>query len=262
LAEWALLQKHLLCCVFAKKKSVTFVLLILSFMGFNARSYLFLLLMVSFTIARAASDVADLPLREFPATSNQKILLVYFTGDGGWNSFSQQLVKQVNSRNYPVVAFDCRKYFWEAKTPKKFAEDVQRIISHYLLSWKLEKVAFVGYSFGADVAAFLPTQLQKSIVEKLLPIALMSPTYSTDFEIKLTDLMGGSTKVDRKYNVQEALLKSNVPVLCIFGKDEDLYMKEGLIANGKIVVREIPGSHRYDNNVELLTSLILENIAL
>lgn len=237
----------------------------LSFMGINSRGYLLTLIIgftFRFTLTCAATDVTDLPIKEFPAVNNQKKLIIYFTGDGGWNNFSQQLVRKINSQNYPVVVFDCRKYFWDAKSPNKFAGDVQRIISHYTLTWKLDKVAFVGYSFGADVAAFLPTQLEKSFIDKLLPMALMSPSNSTDFVIRLTDLIGPSTEEERKYNVQEALFKSTIPILCIFGKDEDLSLKKNLHANGKIEIRHIPGSHRYNSNVELLAGLILKNIAL
>ena len=231
-------------------------------MGIYPVRFLFVLFMLASgpSLAGAPSGLSDLPLREFPSMGGEKILLVYFTGDGGWNNFSQQLVRQINANHCPVVAFDCRKYFWEAKDPVKFAEDVQRLISHYLALWKLEKVALVGYSFGADVVAFLPAQLQHSFVDKLLPITLMSPSHSTDFEVRLSDLIG-STKGERKYNVQEALLKSHVPVLCVFGQEEDLYLKENLGGNKKIRIKHIPGSHRYDNDTALLTGLIMENIA-
>ncbi|HOO09611.1 MAG TPA: AcvB/VirJ family lysyl-phosphatidylglycerol hydrolase, partial [Cyclobacteriaceae bacterium] len=103
-------------------------------MGIYPVRFLFVLFMLASgpSLAGAPSGLSDLPLREFPSMGGEKILLVYFTGDGGWNNFSQQLVRQINANHCPVVAFDCRKYFWEAKDPVKFAEDVQRLISHYL----------------------------------------------------------------------------------------------------------------------------------
>jgi len=220
-----------------------------------------LLLLVSFRgMGQSVSDVKNLPLREIQSSNPGKILFVYFTGDGGWNKFSQQLVEEIKTKNNSVIVFDSRKYFWDVKTPDQFAKDVNALLKHYLALWKLDKVAIVGYSFGADVAAFLPTKLEKGFADRLLPMVLLSPSYSSDFEVKLSDLMGSSSKEERKYNVQEALLKSTVPILCVFGTDEELYLKENLVMSSKITLKEIPGSHRYDNDVVMLTKLILDTV--
>lgn len=221
--------------------------------------FILFLLINFFAVGQNESTINDLPLRAFPSSKNQGVLFIYFTGDGGWNNFSQQLAERLNNNN-PVVVFDSRKYFWNAKTPDIFAGDVQRVIDYYRNIWKLDKVAIVGYSFGADVAAFLPARLKSTTSGHLLPMVLLSPSYSSDFEVKLSDLLGSSSKVERKYNVQDALLKGNFPVLCVFGEDEDLYLKESLGKLGKVKIKEIPGSHRYGNNVELITDLILATV--
>lgn len=228
-------------------------------MKFRFLSLLFLLACIT-SSAQDITEVKDLPLHTFPATYNKQILYLYFTGDGGWNNFSQQLVEQLRIDNHPVVAFDSRKYFWNAKTPEKFTTDVQHTIEYYCASWKLDRIVIVGYSFGADVAAFLPARLKLTKVNKIVSMVLLSPSYSTDFEVKLSDMISGSSKVERKYNVEAELLKSTVPVLCLFGEDEDLYLNEALTKSGKVKVKEIPGSHRYDNNVELIIKLILSTI--
>jgi type IV secretory pathway VirJ component len=220
-----------------------------------------LLLVVSLVInGQPNESINQLPLRAFPTKGNPKVLFVYFTGDGGWNNFSQQLVEQLHAQHHPVVAFDSRKYFWNAKTPAQFAKDIDNLLSYYNALWKTERVAFIGYSFGADVAAFLPGQLKTP--NAIISMALLSPSYSSDFEVKLSDLMGSNTKVERKYNVQDALIKSTIPILCIFGEEEELYLKKSLEKSSKIKIKNIPGAHRYDNNVELLVSLILENTSL
>lgn len=220
-----------------------------------------LLITVSLAVhAQSNENIKQLPLRAFPTKGTPKVLFVYFTGDGGWNNFSQQLVEQLAAQHYPVVAFDSRKYFWNPKTPTQFATDVDNLLTYYHSLWKTERVAFIGYSFGADVAAFLPSHLKKT--SSIISMALLSPGYSSDFEVKLSDLMGNSTKVERKYNVQDALLKSTIPILCIFGEDEELYLKQSLEKSSKLKIKNIPGSHRYDNNVELLVTLILENTRL
>ena len=126
----------------------------------------------------------DLPLRESFIHGRGKILLVYFAG--WWMEQFQPTVGAVNQCQ-PLPGGGVwihRKYFWEAKSPVKFAEDVQRLISILFYLWKLEKVAVVGYSFGADVVGFLPEQLQHSFVDKLLPITLMSFPFNGFFEVR------------------------------------------------------------------------------
>jgi type IV secretory pathway VirJ component len=210
--------------------------------------------------AQSASDVSNLPLRVYPSSKKLDILLIYFTGDGGWNNFSQDLVAKMKSNGYPVIVFDSRKYFWNEKTPDKFSSDVQLTIDYYLAAWKLDKVAIVGYSFGADVAAFLPSHLHKGLIERILAMVLLSPSYSSDFEVKLADLIGSGTKVERKYNVQQAILKSPIKTLCIFGEDEDLYLKSALRESAIIEIKEVPGSHQFNNNMDLINELILARI--
>ncbi len=216
-----------------------------------------LLLATSINSFSQSSEIENLPLKAFPTTGNQKVLFVYFTGDGGWNNFSQHLVEQLVSRHLPVVVFDSRKYFWNEKTPMQFAQDVDKLIAYYHTIWKTARVAFIGYSFGADVAAFLPANLKQT--NNIVSVALLSPSYSSDFEVKLSDLIGNGSKVERKYNVQNELTKSTIPILCIFGEEEELYLKKNLEKSSKIKIKNIPGSHRYDNDIELLVNLILEN---
>lgn len=88
---------------------------------------------------------------------------------------------------------------------------------------------------------------------------LLSPSRSTDFEIKLSDMIGGGTNSqDREYNVIEKIIHSPVKLLCIFGKDENINFREILMQSDKVSLMEIPGSHKYDNNISLITNLILE----
>ena len=76
--------------------------------------------------------------------------------------------------------------------------------------------------FRADVAAFLPARLPANVIRQTSLLVLISASASTDFVVKLSDLIIGSDSKDRKYDVAAELKKSVLPVLCIFGVDEDL----------------------------------------
>lgn len=79
------------------------------------------------------NPVTDLPLQLSWAKGNHEVLMIYLTGDGGWNSFYQQLVNEFEKHEYGVVILNTRKYFWNEKSPEVFASDTSRLsrfISH------------------------------------------------------------------------------------------------------------------------------------
>lgn len=87
----------------------------------------------------------------------------------------------------------------------------------------------------------------------------MSPGLSTDFEIKLADMVG-TTSVDRKYKILPELEQTQVPILCLFGEDEELEIKAYSKESAMIVVKILSGGHRYNYETQNLVNLILQNI--
>lgn len=213
----------------------------------------------SLVSAQDSLAVAKLPVEIVRATIEKDVLVVYITGDGGWNTFSQDMGKSFASNGYSVVALNSRKYFWEAKTPDTFTIDIEKLSAHYLRKWKKSKCIIVGYSFGADVVAFLPLKLSKAFASQVTLLALLSPSASTDFVIKLSDLIGGADTPDRTYKVGIAVNKTTLPMLCIFGKDEDLILKRELQAGKMIHIEILPGSHRYNQGSANLVQHILHS---
>ena len=222
---------------------------------------LFFLLLTGCFMGKAQDT---LPIDKFPIQvlgnfKELKPFILYLTGDGGWNSFSQQFCNDIYKEGYSIVALNSRRYFWEAKTPDRFINDLEEIISYYLKQSQVKEFCIVGYSFGADVGAFIPAMLSNNLKEKLHPMVLMSPGLSTDFEVKLMDLLGGP-EVSRKYKILPELDQTTVPILCIFGEDEELEIKEYLKESGKITVKVLDGGHRYNFETQTLVDLIIDKI--
>jgi type IV secretory pathway VirJ component len=187
-------------------------------------------------------------------------MLVYLTGDGGMNSFSKSLVKTLNDQGYAVVALDTRKYFWEKKAPAQFAKDARQFIDHYLRQWNKSSFALLGYSFGADVGAFLPPLLPEGTSSKLRSVVLLSPGFSTGFVTKISNMLGmGSTDKD-PYKVYPQLLKSPAPVLCIFGATEGSDFYPAIKPNAKLKKVLVPGSHKYNDDVTLIARTIIQEL--
>ena len=145
-----------------------------------------------------------------------------------------------------------RKYFRIKKTPESFAQDIEILMNFYINDWGKSSVIIIGYSFGADVAAFLPKRLSDSMLSKLKYVALLSPSISTDFVINLKDLIGDSRNTKRKYKIGPEISESKVPIICIFGTNEDLKLKITLVKSKKIIIHELPGNHRYEYNAALV----------
>ncbi len=222
--------------------------------------YTLILIIFLFPIGQRASAQAPdagLPLHLFPKSGN-KPLVVYLTGDGGMNSFSKSLVGQLTAQGYAVVALDTRKYFWEKKTPAQFGKAAEDFIQKYLNAWNKTSFILVGYSFGADVGAFVPPQLSPGMAGKLRSVVLLSPGFSTGFVTRLTNMLGMGGSDNDKYKVLPQVLKSPAPVRCVFGQEEGSDFYASLNPTAKIQKTTVPGSHRYNDNVKLIAELITQ----
>ena len=200
--------------------------------------------------------IENLPLQLSMNKGSNTKLVIYITGDGGWNNFSRKLTEEFEHKGYGVVSLNTRKYFWERKTPDIFARDIEYLINYYMGKWRKNSVLIVGYSFGADVAAFLPERLSKNLLKKMNHIVLLSPSASSDFVINLSDLIGDSKNTRRKYKVEPELNKTTFPIVCVFGMNEDLKLKNTLIKKKTLTIYELPGSHQYKNDMALLVKMI------
>ena len=200
----------------------------------------------------AQTDIHSLPVYEVQTPGVPKGLIFYVTGDGGWNSFSKDLCSSLAQEGFDVVALDAKKYFWNERSPDTFSSDMSTIVMHYQNKWAVNDWILVGYSFGADVAPFALSRLNKKMV--MLPKAclLLHPSTSTDFEVKVLDMISMTSTV-RKYDVVAEIQKSPCPTLCLIPQDGQTIP----YTNGSLIkVKKLPGNHRFDNIDKLTTSIL------
>ena len=215
--------------------------------------------MLGSTVRLKAQDVrsvTDLPLQLSASKGSNTALMIYLSGDGGWNEFNQELVHEFEKQGSGVVTLNSRKYFWNGKTPDAFARDVDELSKYYMKEWNKSGVIIVGYSFGADVGIFLPARVSAELHKKIVSIALISPSASSDFVIRLSDMIGESENVNRNFKVKPEIEKTDLPVVCIFGKDEELMLKNSLRKSKNLTIHELPGDHRYNDDFNALSKLI------
>ncbi len=196
-----------------------------------------------------------LPLKVWQGKADHP-LVFYISGDGGMNKFSTRLCADINTGGYQVTAMDARSYFWHKKSPEETVADISRYIEKELPLFSTQHFVLVGYSFGADVMPFVVNKLPAALKSKLISVVLLSPSVSTDFEIHLADLFGGSAK--RSMEVLPAINAMQIPkAAIIFGSDEPGYGKGRLTLRNGVVVT-IHGNHHYDGDIQRVASIVMK----
>ena len=188
----------------------------------------------------------NLPVEEWTSPAQTPFVL-YITGDGGFNSFSNSLCTEINQQGYSITAVDAKNYFWDKKTPVQSASDIGNYLEQQMAGRKNQQIVLAGYSFGADVLPFIANKLSSIVKKKIISIVLLSPSTSTDFEIHWFDIFGGSKK--RSMNVVTEINSiSNIQTAAIFGSDEtdfpvnDIHLKN-------FNYQYLPGGHHFDGNI-------------
>ena len=61
--------------------------------------------------AQTGIFVSDMTLQLSVSKGNKSALIIYLSGDGGWNELNQKLVQEFEKLGYGVVSLNTRKYF-------------------------------------------------------------------------------------------------------------------------------------------------------
>ncbi|MBS0569319.1 MAG: virulence factor family protein [Proteobacteria bacterium] len=210
--------------------------------------------------ARAApplpQDIADLPLETVAAHGAfaQRVAII-LTGDGGWAGLDVAVANQLAQRGIDVVALNTLKYFWETRTPAQATDALTRIIGHYGAQYPLADFIIVGYSFGAGLSPVLINRLPESARRRVAAQVLISPDDTAVFEIHVGDWFG-STAHSGAIPIAPEIAKTQVPVICVHGADEDDSFCKQIL--GKPDVRELvlPGAHHYNGDYDKLGAAI------
>lgn len=217
----------------------------------------FLILFFLTAIANISSFAADgLPIKEWNASTHNKPLLFFISGDGGFNKFSTGLCESLNQEDYDIIALNSKSYFYDKKTPEQTASDISEYLSKKLAGRTNQQIAFIGYSFGADVLPFVLNRLPKNILEKVVASFMMASSGSTDFEIHWLDMLGDNKK--RNMDVVSEINKTvGVETVIITGSDDNnLDVKRITLKNYTLVV--LPGGHHFNGDIDEIVEKIVK----
>ncbi len=215
------------------------------------------LLFLSFYYFKTNAQSDDFETKEWTATSTDKPIIFYISGDGGFNNFSSGLCETLNKQGYGIVALNAKNYFWDKKTPAQTTSDIENYLIKKIASRNNKKIMMIGYSFGADVLPFVLTRFSANMNQNLVSSILMAPSGSTDFEIHWTDMFGGNKKRDMDV-VSEINKVTGIKLVHISGDDDAI--DETKIKIKTYVHETLPGGHHFDGNTSELARVIMKYI--
>ena len=186
-------------------------------------------------------------------------MVVYISGDGGWNTFSDSLCNYLSKKGFPVVILNAKKYFWDRKTPEETVTDLVTIIEAYGTRWKRDKFILTGFSFGASLVPFLVNRFPERITGRLSSSIMINPDMLCDFEVHLSDMLNiGPSKGE--FDVVREMKAIDVKKTAIFfGGDERMELQQAFRLTGANV-QIVPGNHHFDDDSEVLEELLVKEM--
>jgi len=208
--------------------------------------------------ATTGAALSDLPLVELPA-KHPKVLVIFFSGDGGWRDIDKQVAGALQQRGIPVVGVDSLRYFWSERKPQETADDLTRIIAAFRKEWNVEHVLLIGYSFGADVLPATYNLLTPEDRARVAQMTLMALSRQVDYEISVTGWLGVAGAGAGGDPVKDIAKIDSKLVQCIYGADEDDDPCPSLKASGVESI-SIDGGHHFDGDYDALAERIIAGL--
>ncbi len=206
------------------------------------------------------SPLADLPLVEMPVPQPARSFAIVLSGDGGWRDIDKSIASVFVDRGLPTVGLDSLRYFWTRHEPAEVAADLDRIVRHYRDTWHADKVALVGYSFGADVLPAVWPLLAEDTRQAIVQVSLLALGTDAQFEFHVAGWVGW-TDSDARPIAPDLARMDRDRVQCFFGADEgpDETSCRDAAATGTERV-ERPGGHHFDGDYAAIADTILAGL--
>ncbi|MGJ1385226.1 AcvB/VirJ family lysyl-phosphatidylglycerol hydrolase [Sphingobacterium spiritivorum] len=198
------------------------------------------------------------PMKEWQGNTKVPFIL-FFSGDGGLNTFSSNLCSTLANKGYGISAVDSKKYFWNKKSPQQLANDMAVYLHKILDKRPNTQFVIAGFSFGADAVPFLVNRLPADLKNKLYRAIMIEPSTSTDLEIHLADMVGRS-RVKRSLDVIAEINKiENTQTLLLMGNDTRDFPSSQLITK-HLRIQVLKGDHHFDGHEDEVANAVISEL--
>jgi type IV secretory pathway VirJ component len=202
----------------------------------------------------AAQPSPGQPGAAAPAAHQPDAFAIIMSGDGGWAGIDQDVAAALSARGIPVIGLDSLRYYWTARTPNGLAADTDRMIRYYLAHFGKQRVLLIGYSQGADVLPFAVNRLPASTRAHVALTAVMGMSEHALFEFHVSSWIADSNSGPA--TLPEINRITGMPVLCIYGADENDSLCPKLDPK-KFIIVKLKGGHHFDGDYANLARRIL-----
>jgi type IV secretory pathway VirJ component len=216
-------------------------------------------LMAPLLVPPKAEGMASLPLLELPSEQPSPLLAIVLSGDGGWRDLDKTIAEALRHDGVSVVGWDSLRYFWSKKTPERTASDLAAVIGFYSRAWHADRVALVGYSFGADVLPFAYDLLPREDRDRVVLMALLGVEDKADWEISVSGWLGAPPTADAIPIAPAIAAMPAALIQCFYGEDEHDSFCPSLAGSGAEIVRTT-GGHHFDGDYAALERRILARL--
>jgi type IV secretory pathway VirJ component len=206
------------------------------------------------------ASLSDLPLVELPAPGDGDAMALIVSGDGGWAGIDRDVGNGLVSLGVPVVGLNSLRYFWSPRTPDQGANDLDRVLTHYLEAWGKTRAILIGYSMGADVLPFMVTRLPPATRSRVGGVVLLGPSATAQFEFHLANWVGVTARAQSYPTRPEVERLGDLHVLCLAGADEsDSLCRADL---PKVDRRLLDGGHHFGGDYQRIVTIIAQEMGL
>jgi type IV secretory pathway VirJ component len=227
------------------------------------------------THASLESATVELPALKAPPTGEEDLMVIIYSGDGGWWDLDQRLGAVFTQRGIPVVGLSTFKYFWRYRAPEESARDLDRLVDTFSKKWGKTRILLVGYSFGADVLPTLVGKMRPDNRARLSQLVLLSASRDVNFEIELEGYMHQGWWTTATHSLLQwlnpvqhydaippiAALGGKPPMACYYGAEDadDSGCTDPKLPSFVTVYKK-PGEHHFDENYEQLATELISRM--
>ncbi|WP_448949919.1 AcvB/VirJ family lysyl-phosphatidylglycerol hydrolase [Labrys neptuniae] len=208
---------------------------------------------------RADAGLAALPLHISTAARFNGTIVLFLSGDAGWDDFEQDLAGRLSRAGVDVIGLDSHRYFLEGRKPAELARDLDGLFALYRRRWHGRRLVLAGYSFGADALPFAWPLLSARTRRQTRLIALVGLQSQANFVISLMEMLDLPAADDTPVAPQLQRLPA-ARVICLYGRAEASACTAPELAGAERLAR--PGGHSRDGDGEGVAQAILRRLAL
>jgi type IV secretory pathway VirJ component len=215
-----------------------------------------LLLGLSLAPPLAAASTHDLPLVHLSAPAGSAgPLVLLLSGDGDWAAFPRGFAEAAARAGSPVLGLKTRAYLSHgSRTPAEVAADLEGPVRAELAASHRKDLVIVGYSRGADWAAFIVNRWPEDLRARVRAVAFVGLSEHASFEFHFEDLFRDERRATDVPTRPEVERLEGLPMICVYGTDEEDTLCAHPVPGMKLV--EHAGAHRVKDDRGLIAELL------